>query len=54
MEADLAFAQAAMDDINGFNQLERQAMRAAIVADIRLHCIFPLYGMLYTGREGEL
>jgi hypothetical protein len=29
-------------------------MRAAIVADPRLHCILPLYVMLYTDREGEL
>ena len=54
MEADLAFAQSVMDVINGFNELERQATRAAIVADTRLHCIIPLYDMLYTDRDGEL
>ncbi len=54
MEADPAFAQAVMDAINGFNELEWQAMRAAIVADMRLHCILPLYDMLYTDKEGEL
>jgi len=54
MEANLAFAQAVMDVINGFNEFKRQAMRAAIVADPRLHCILPLYDMLYTDREGEL
>jgi len=54
MEADHAFAHAGMDAINGFNELERQAMRAAIVADPRLHCILPLYDMLYTDKEGEL
>jgi hypothetical protein len=43
-----------MDAINGFNELERQAMIAAIVADPRLHCILPLYDMLYTEREGGL
>ncbi len=42
-----------MDAINGFNELERMAMRAAIVADPRLHCILPLYNMLYTNREGD-
>jgi hypothetical protein len=54
MEADPAFAQAVMNAINGFNELERHAMRAAIVADPRLHCILPLYDMLHTDREGEL
>jgi len=54
MEADLAFAHAVMDVINGFNELERRAMMAAIVADPRLHCILLLYDMLYTGRVGEL
>jgi hypothetical protein len=54
MEADPDFAQVVMDAINGFNELERHAMRAAIVANPRLHCILPLYDMLYTDREGEL
>jgi hypothetical protein len=54
METDLAFAHAAIDVINGFNELERQAMRAAIVADPRLYFILPLYGMLYADRVGEL
>ena len=44
-----------MDAINGFNnELQRQAMRATILAETRLHCIFLLYDMLYTDREGEL
>jgi len=54
MEADPAFAQAVVDAINGFNELERLAMRAAIMADPRLHRILPLCDMLYTDREGEL
>ena len=54
MEADPDFAHAVMDAINGFNELERYAIRAAIVADPRLHCILPLYDRLYTYREGEL
>ncbi len=45
MDADLAFTYAIMDVINEFNELERQAMMAAIVADTRLHCILPLYDM---------
>jgi len=43
-----------MDAIDGFNELERQATRAAIVAHPRLHCILPLYDMVYTDREEEL
>jgi hypothetical protein len=54
MEVDLEFAHAVMDAVNGFNELESHATRAAIVADPRLHCIFPLYDMLYTDRVGEL
>jgi hypothetical protein len=54
MEADPDFAHAVLDALNGFNELERHAMRAAIVADPRLHCILPLYDMLYTNREGGL
>ena len=54
MEADPPFVQAVMDAINGFNELERLAMRAAILADPRLHRILPLFDMLYTDREGEL
>jgi len=54
METDPSFAHAVMDAINGFNEMERQAMRAAIVADTRLHNILPLYEMLYTYRVGEL
>ncbi len=54
MEADMAFAQTVMDDINRFNELERYAMRTAIVVDPRFHCTLPLYGMLYTDRVGEL
>ncbi len=54
MEADPKFAQAVMDAINGFNELERLAMRAALVADTRLHCLLPLFDMLYTDRDGEL
>ncbi len=52
MEADSAFTHVILDAINGFNELERQAMRAAIVADPWLHCILPLYDMLYTDKEG--
>ena len=52
MEADLAIAHAFMYAINGFNELERQAMRATIVADPRLHCILPHYDMLYTDKDG--
>jgi hypothetical protein len=54
MEADLGFAHAVMDAINGFNELERHATRAAIVADPRLYGILALYDMLYTEIEGEL
>ena len=54
MEADPAFSHAVMDAINGFNELEREAMRAAIVAGPRLHFILLLYDMMYTDREGEL
>ncbi len=54
MEADVAFAQAEMDAINGFNEFERHATRAAIVADKRLHCILPLYELSYTDRVEEL
>jgi hypothetical protein len=54
MEADLDFAHAVMDAINGFNELERQAMRAAILADPRLHWILALYDMLYTHMAEEL
>ena len=54
METDPGFAQAVMDAINGFNELERLAMRAALLADPRLHCLLPLFDMLYTDRDGEL
>ena len=54
MEANLAFAEMVMDAINGFNELEREAMRAAIVAYTRLRCILPLYDIVYTDRDGEL
>jgi hypothetical protein len=51
MEADPAFAQAVMDAINGFHELERLAMRVAIVADPRLHCILPSTTCcIWTGR----
>jgi hypothetical protein len=43
-----------MDATNGFNELERHVMRAAIVADTRLHCLLPLHDMLYTDMDGEL
>jgi len=54
MEADLDYAQAVMNAINGFNELERQAMSATIVVNPRPHCILPLYDMLYTDKDGEL
>jgi len=54
MEAYLAFAQVVMDAINGFNELKRHPMRAAIMADTRLHCILPFNDMLNTNMEGEL
>jgi hypothetical protein len=54
MDADLAFTYAIMDVINEFNELERQAMMAAIVANTRLHCVLPLYDMFYTDMEVEL
>jgi len=54
MEADPEFAQAVMDSINGFNELERQAMRAPLVADTRLHCLLPLFDMMHTNMDGEL
>jgi hypothetical protein len=43
-----------MDAINGFNELERQEMRIAILADPCLHRILALYDMLYTDMVGEL
>jgi hypothetical protein len=54
MEADPSFAPAIMDAINGLNEMERHAMRAAIVADTRMHGILPLYDMMYTDIVGEL
>jgi hypothetical protein len=54
MEADSDFAHAVMDAIDGFNELERWAMRAAILVNPRYHCILALYDMLYTERVGEL
>jgi hypothetical protein len=54
MEVDPEFAQVAMDAINGFNELERLAMRAALVADTRLHYLLPLFDMMYTDKDGEL
>ena len=54
MEADPSFAQAVMDAINGFDELERMAMRADILADPRPHRILPLSDMLYTERDEEL
>jgi hypothetical protein len=54
MEADPELAQPAMDVINGFNELERLAMRAALVADPRLHCLLPLFDILHADRNGEL
>ena len=41
MEADPDFAQAVMDAINGFNALERQAIRVTIMADPRLRSLYP-------------
>ena len=43
-----------MNAINGFTELEREAMRDVIVANTRLHRILPLYDTLYTNRVGEL
>ena len=54
MEAYPDFAQAVMDVINGFNELERQATRVAILAEPQLQCILALYDMLYTDKVGEL
>ena len=54
LEADPDFAQAVMDASSGFNELERQATRVAILADPRLKCILALYDMVYTDRVGEL
>ncbi len=48
------FAHAVMDAINGFNEVERQTMRVAILANPRLQCILALYDMLYTDRVGGL
>jgi hypothetical protein len=47
IEADPSLAHAFMDAINGFNEMERQAMRVAIGADVRVHNILPLFDMLY-------
>ena len=54
VEANPEFAQAVMDTINGFSEVERLAMRAALVADPRLHCLLPLFDILYTDKDGEL
>ncbi len=54
MEADLGLAHAVMDAINGFNEMDRQATRAAIETNLRLYCILPLYDVLYTDTMGEL
>jgi len=43
-----------VDAINGFDELDREVMIAAIVADKRLHRILPLLDMSYTSRVGEL
>jgi len=54
MGVDPDFAHAVMYAINGFNELERHAMRVAILAEPRIHCILALYDMMYTDRVGEL
>ena len=54
MEVDLGFAHACMDVFNGINELERESMRAAIVANKRVHRVPPLNDMVYTNRVGEL
>jgi hypothetical protein len=54
MDAEFGFAAAVMDAINGFNELEREAMHVVIVPDKHLHRILSLYDIMYTGRDGEL
>jgi hypothetical protein len=54
LEGDLGPDASCLDAINGFNEMERDAMRASIVAHLCIHCLFPLFDMLYMDRVGEL
>ena len=54
LEGELCLAACCLDAVNGFNELERDAMRASIVAHTHMHKLLPLFDMLYTDKEGEL
>ena len=54
MEALPDLARATLDDINAFGDLERPCIRAALLANVHLHQLIPLYDVLYTRGIGEL
>jgi hypothetical protein len=54
MEAEPDLARAYLDAINAFVDLERLCIRAALLADILLHPLTPLYDAIYTRGCGEL
>ena len=54
MEALPDLARATLDAINAFGDLERPCTQAALLANVHLHQLIPLYDVLYTRSSKEL
>jgi hypothetical protein len=54
MEALPDLARATLDAINAFGDLENPCTQAALLANVHLHQLTPLYDVLYTRGNGEL
>ena len=54
MEALSDLARATLDAINAFGDMERPCTRAALLANVHLHQLIPLYDVLYTRGSGKL
>ena len=54
MEVNPDLARATLDATNAFGDLERPCIRAALLANVMLHPLIPLYDVLYTWGNGDL
>ena len=54
MKCDGNLSAACLDAINAFGEIERDCIRAALLANPSLHLMLPMFDMLYERGSGEL
>ena len=54
MESNGMLSATCLDVINAFEEIERDCIRAALLANLSMHTLLPIFEMFYERGSGEL